>query len=147
MGNWEVAGQLLERIDTPVNIVMREAEHEQIKALLDKVMVNRDIRVIPQKEDYSHLFLIDEALKKNEFVVLHGDRYTEGANTVSLSFMGKQPDFLQDHFTWPAKGECPSLLYIHSRKGKSIITFTPLPPRYIPILPRSKHERMRFSRW
>jgi predicted LPLAT superfamily acyltransferase len=105
MGNWEVAGQLLERIDTPVNIVMREAEHEQIKELLEKVMVNKSIRVIPQKEDYSHLFAIEKALENNEFVVIHGDRYTPGANTVSVSFMGKQARF-------------PSgPLYLASKKG------------------------------
>ncbi len=93
MGNWEVAGQLLERIDTPVNIVMLEAEHEKIRKLLDQVLVNKSIRVIPQKEDYSHLFLIDEAFKRNEFVVIHGDRYLPGNNTVSLSFLGKEAMF------------------------------------------------------
>ena len=49
MGNWEIAGQLLERIKTPVNIVMLEAEHERIKRILDEVMVNKCIRVILQK--------------------------------------------------------------------------------------------------
>ncbi|MCK4749189.1 MAG: hypothetical protein KAT15_19185 [Bacteroidales bacterium] len=93
MGNWEVAGQLLERINTPVNIVMLEAEHEKIRAVLDKVMVHKSIRVIPQKDDYSHLFLIDEAFRKNEFVVIHGDRYLPGTNTVSIPFMGKPAQF------------------------------------------------------
>ncbi|MFH0756122.1 MAG: lysophospholipid acyltransferase family protein [Bacteroidota bacterium] len=93
MGNWEVAGQLLERIETPVNIVMLEAEHEKIRRLLDRVMEKKSIRVIPRKEDFSHLFLIDEAFKRNEFVVIHGDRYLPGTNTVSVPFLGKEALF------------------------------------------------------
>jgi predicted LPLAT superfamily acyltransferase len=93
MGNWEVAGQLLDRINTRVNIVMLDAEHENIKKILDEVLVNRNICVIPQKEDYSHLFLINKALENNEFVVIHGDRYLPGTNTVTVSFLGKTARF------------------------------------------------------
>lgn len=88
MGNWEVAGQLLERINTRVNIVMLEAEREKIRETLDRVMVNKRLNVISHREDYSHLFAIDEAFRKNEFVVIHGDRYLPGSNTVTVPFMG-----------------------------------------------------------
>jgi predicted LPLAT superfamily acyltransferase len=93
MGNWEIAGQLLERIDTTVNIVMLEAEHERIRKILDEVLINRRFQVIPQKEDFSHLFMIDRAFRNNEFVVIHGDRFLEGANTVTVSFMGRSARF------------------------------------------------------
>jgi predicted LPLAT superfamily acyltransferase len=93
MGNWEMAGQLLDRIPTPVHILMLEAEHDKIRKVLDKAMVKRKLQVIPQKEDFSHLFLIREALERGEFVVIHGDRFLEGSNTLSLPFMGRQAAF------------------------------------------------------
>ena len=34
LGNWDIAGFLLKRIDVKINIVMFEAEHEQIKNYL-----------------------------------------------------------------------------------------------------------------
>jgi predicted LPLAT superfamily acyltransferase len=93
MGNWEVAGQLLERISTRVNIVMIEAEHERIRRILDEVILQKSFRVIAQKDDYSHLFMIDQAFRNNEFVVVHGDRYTPGASTLVIPFMGRLARF------------------------------------------------------
>lgn len=107
MGNWEIAGQLLERIDTPVNILMLEAEREQIQGILDRVMVNKRIRVIPQKEDYSHLYKIDEALKRNEFVVIHGDRYLPGTNTVTVEFLGRKARFPSGPLYLASKHQVP----------------------------------------
>ncbi len=116
MGNWEVAGQLLERIEVAVNILMRETEHEQIAALLGKVMVKKNIRVIPQKEDYSHLFLIDEALRRNEFVVIHGDRYSEGANSLSMPFLGKPALFPSGPLYLASKRGAP-VSFVYTLKG------------------------------
>jgi len=141
MGNWEVAGQLLERIDTPVNIVMREAEHEQIRTLLDRVMVNRDLCVIPQMDDYSHLFLIDEALKKNEFVVLHGDRYTEGANTLPISFMGKSARFPSGPLYLASKRGVPVSFVYTLKEGKKHYHFFASPPKVYPYPARIKTRK------
>jgi predicted LPLAT superfamily acyltransferase len=118
MGNWEVAGQLLDRIDTPVNIVMVEAEHESIRKTLDKVMVNKKIRIIPQKEDYSHLFLINDAFKRNEFVVIHGDRYLPGTNTVTMPFMGKPAQFPSGPLYLASKHKVP-VSFVYTLKESS----------------------------
>lgn len=118
MGNWEVAGQLLERIPTPVNIVMLEAEREAIRDLLDKVMVYRNIRVISHGGDYDHLFRIDEALKRKEFVVLHGDRYLPGANTVTLPFMGRDARFPAGPLYLASKRGVPVSFVFTMKEGK-----------------------------
>ena len=34
-----------------------------------------------------------DAFKNNEFVVIHGDRYMPGTNTISISFLGKPAKF------------------------------------------------------
>jgi len=118
MGNWEVAGQLLERIKTPVNIVMLEAEREAIRDILEKVMVNRDVRIIAHSGDYNHLFRIDEALGRNELVVLHGDRYLPGANTVTLPFMGRNAAFPAGPLYLASKRGVPVSFVFTMKEGK-----------------------------
>lgn len=93
MGNWEIAGQLLERIDTKVHIVMVEAEHKKIKDLLASVMVKKKMDIIVIKDDFSHLFEIKEALQNNELVAIHGDRFLPGSKTMRFRFLGKDADF------------------------------------------------------
>lgn len=142
MGNWEVAGQLLERIDTPVNIVMREAEHEQIRELLEKVMVKKNLRVIPRKEDYSHLFLIEQALDRNEFVVMHGDRFAgEAASTVRLNFMGKQAQFPSGPIYLASKKGVPVSFVYTLKEGKTHYHFYATPGKIYPYPARIKSRK------
>jgi len=93
IGNWEIAGQLLERIDTKVHIVMLEAEHENIKALLDEVMTKKSMNIIPMKEDLSHLIEINKALNNKELIAIHGDRFMEGSKTITGTLLGRQAEF------------------------------------------------------
>lgn len=107
IGNWEIAGQLLERIDTRVHIVMVEAEHQRIKALLDDVMTKKSMHIISIKDDYSHLFEIKDALDKNELVAIHGDRFVEGSKTVRGELLGKEALFPYGPFFIPMKYNKP----------------------------------------
>ncbi len=93
VGNWEIAGQLLDRIDSPIHIVMLDAEHEKIKTLLDGVMSEKTMKIIPIKNDFSHLKAIGEALSNKEIVAIHGDRYLPGTNAVSSEFLGEEALF------------------------------------------------------
>ena len=52
IGNFEIAGQLLERLNTKINVLVLDAEHQQIKKYLSDVMVNKDVNMIPIQADY-----------------------------------------------------------------------------------------------
>ncbi|HJN06193.1 MAG TPA: hypothetical protein QF480_06220 [Bacteroidales bacterium] len=93
VGNWEIAGHLLDRIKTPVHIVMLDAEHRRIKALLDNFMTDKSMNIITIKDDMSHLFKIKEVLQNNELVAIHGDRFLPGSKTLSCNFMGQNAEF------------------------------------------------------
>ena len=93
VGNWEIAGQLLERLDVKINIVMLDAEHKRIKNMLDSVLVKKNMNIIAIKEDFSHLFKIKEALQNSEFIAIHGDRFIPGTKTISCKFLGKEAMF------------------------------------------------------
>lgn len=107
VGNWEIAGQLLSRINTKVHIVMVEAEHERIRALLDDVLIEKSMNIISIKDDFSHLFEIKNALEKNELVAIHGDRFIEGAKTMKGTLLGKEALFPYGPFFLPIKYNKP----------------------------------------
>lgn len=115
MGNWEVAGELLERIEATINIVMYEGEIKQIKDLLDAELKNKKTNIIAIKDDYSHLFAISEAFKRGELVVMHGDRFLAGTNTVSVKFMGKMAQFPTGPLYLASKNGVP-VSYVYTLK-------------------------------
>lgn len=107
IGNWEIAGQLLERINTRVHIVMLEAEHEKIKVLLDDVMTKKSMNIIPVRDDFSHLIQINDALNKNELIAIHGDRFLEGSKTITGELLGFEAEFPYGPFFMAIKYQRP----------------------------------------
>ncbi len=93
IGNWEIAGHMLQRIDKTVHIVMIDAEYQKIKKLLDNVMTEKKMNIIHISDDMSHLYKIKEALQANEIVAIHGDRFLPGSKVMRCNFMGKMADF------------------------------------------------------
>jgi predicted LPLAT superfamily acyltransferase len=93
IGNWEIAGQLLKRIDAKINIVMYEKEFEGIKKVLERNKVVREANIIVIKDGFSHLYEIKNAFANNEIVVMHGDRFLPGANSTEVEFMGEKAKF------------------------------------------------------
>jgi predicted LPLAT superfamily acyltransferase len=93
IGNWEIAGHLLKRLNTPIHIVMYDAEHQQIKEYLSRVTGERTASIIVIKDDLSHIYAISEALKNKELVCIHADRFVEGARTLSADFLGAPARF------------------------------------------------------
>ena len=89
LGNWEAAGHLLKRVKTKINIVMFDGEHEKIKSYLDRVR-ERSFNVIVIKEDISHIYEINAAFQRNEFVCIHADRYIEGNKTIEVELLGEK---------------------------------------------------------
>jgi predicted LPLAT superfamily acyltransferase len=93
IGNWEIAGQLLNRLEKTINILLLDAEHQQIKKYLSGVLTNRNVNFIVIKEDYSHLAQIKTAFERGEIVAMHGDRFIEGNKIMILNFLDKPAAF------------------------------------------------------
>ncbi len=129
MGNWEIAGQLLERINTPVHIVMVEAEHEKIKALMDSVLVKKKMDIIVIREDFSHLFSIKEALQRNELVAIHGDRFLPGSKTMQCDFLGRKAEFPTGPFYLAVKYNKPVIFVSAVKETKKHYHFFATPPK------------------
>ena len=107
VGNWEAAGHLLRRLDTRVNVVMYDAEHQQIKEYLQQVTGGRNLNVILIRPDMSHVYAMGEALQKNELICLHADRFLEGNKTILRTFLGEEAHFPQGPFLLSSSFKVP----------------------------------------
>lgn len=93
IGNWEIAGFLLKRLNTKINIVIFDGEHERIKQYLESVTQKSTAKFIIIRNDLSHIYEIAAALKNNELVCMHADRFVEGNKTLSTNFLGQPAKF------------------------------------------------------
>ena len=107
LGNWEIAGHLLKRLETKINVVMYDGEHQQIKQYMEGVTGKRNMQVIVIKEDLSHIYAISEALKNNELVCIHADRFVEGNKTMTVDFLGAPARFPAGPFVLAATFKVP----------------------------------------
>jgi predicted LPLAT superfamily acyltransferase len=107
IGNWEVAGHFLQRLNTSIHVVMFDGEHGQIKDYLSQVTGKRKFNVIVVRNDLSHVYAIGEALQKNELVCMHADRFVDGNKTRSCNFLGKEALFPVGPFVLAASFDVP----------------------------------------
>ncbi|MBK7432925.1 MAG: lipid A biosynthesis acyltransferase [Chitinophagaceae bacterium] len=107
IGNWDIAGHLFKRLETPINIVLFDGEHEQIKQYLDGVTGGRIMNIIVIRNDLSHIYAISNALQRNELVCLHADRFIEGNKTIRADFLGSPARFPQGPFILAATFKVP----------------------------------------
>ncbi len=107
IGNWDIAGHLFTRLETPINIVLYDGEHEKIKQYLESVTGKRKVNIIVIKEDLSHIYAISDAFVKNELVCMHADRFIEGNKTMRGNFLGEPAKFPLGPFLLAAKFKVP----------------------------------------
>lgn len=107
LGNWEVAGHLLKRVNTVINIVMYDGEAEQMKQYMNQFETNRSYNVILIKDDLSHIYEMSAALARNELICLHGDRFRPGNRTMQHDFLGKEASFPAGPFILASKLKAP----------------------------------------
>ena len=131
IGNWEIAGHLLKRINTKINVVMYDGEHEKIKNYLATITGKRQLNVIVIKNDLSHIFAIDQALKNNELVCMHADRFLPGNKTISPLFLGEEAQFPCGPFILAAKFKVPvSFVFAFKETSKHYHLYASQPKDY-----------------
>lgn len=118
-GNWEVAGQLLKRLDKRINLLMFDAEEQRIKQYLNTVHVFKNINIIVIRDDLSHIYEIKNALDRNELIAMHGDRFVEKSKTITCNFIGKDAPFPYGPFFLASKFNVPvSFTYAMKESGR-----------------------------
>jgi len=133
VGNWEIAGHLLKRINTKVHIVMLDAEHQKIKELLHDTLKEKKMSIIPIKNSYDHLFAIERALEKGEFIAMHGDRFLPGTKTINCSFLNEEAQFPTGPFYMASKFKAPVCYVSAIKTSRSHYKFRATKPQVLPF--------------
>jgi len=107
IGNWEIAGNLLKRLEKKIHILIYDAEHKRIKGYMSEILIKRSVNFIVIRDDFSHLLEIKQALTNGEIIAMHGDRFIEGNKTVQIDFMGKSASFPTGLVNMAAKFKVP----------------------------------------
>lgn len=128
VGNWDIAGQLLERIDANIHVLMYDAEHRQISRFLEGVMTEKRISAIIIREDMSHLKAIQEALSARGIIAMNGDRYMEGNKCYTVDFMGQSARFPAGPFSIAAKFGIPVTFAFAMKENRTHYHFFATPP-------------------
>lgn len=132
-GNWEIAGQLLERLEARISILMYDDEHQRIKEYLSDVMTGKDFEVIPVREDGSHLLEIRKALSEGRLIAMHGDRFVEGNDVISMPFLGETARFPTGPYHLAARFKVPLLFVYAVKESKFHYHFFSEPPLNVPL--------------
>lgn len=121
IGNWEVGAPFFDDYGKKMNIVMYDAEYRKIKAILERNMQERNYKVIPVNEDnLTHVFNINDALHRNEYVCFQGDRFVKGAPCLRISFLGREAAFPAGPFVLASRLDVPVVFYFAMReKGRT----------------------------
>lgn len=120
IGNWEIAGQMLDSLNTTFNILMYDNEAAQMKEYMNKIMGKKSFNIIPIRDgEMGHLVELHKAFSNNELVVMHGDRFLPGAPTIEKEFMGKKALFPIGPFMMAAKFGVPVTLVFAVKESRS----------------------------
>lgn len=117
VGNWEIGAPFFDEYGKKMNIVMFDAEYQKIKELLEKNTKGKNYKVIPVNEDnLTHIFRIRDVLSKGEYVCFQGDRYVEGSQVFTETFLGKEASFPAGPFLLASRLGVPVVFYFAVRE-------------------------------
>ena len=132
IGNWEIAGNLLKKLNAKVNVVMFDGESEKIKSMIQDEVGDVLFNIIPIKpNDMSHIYAINEAVKKGEMICIHGDRFIEGAKTIETELFGQAVELPYGSFQIASRLKAHHCFIFAVKNGKYNYHFTSTKPELI----------------
>lgn len=93
IGNYEIAGYTLRAIHKRFNALVFGSEKESVMLERNKMLERDNIRLIPIRNDMSHLFQINESLSQNECISMPADRLFGSPRYIELMFLGSKAKF------------------------------------------------------
>jgi predicted LPLAT superfamily acyltransferase len=114
LGNWEAAGQLLTRLDVPINVTGFDNESAEIRALLTKSSKAK-FRLLPLTGEPTDAIPLVAALRRGEIVAMLGDR-PYGSPAASISFLGGTARFPIGAYVLAAMADSPLIMVFNLRE-------------------------------
>lgn len=118
VGNFEIAHYFLQdRYSiSKIFMVTTHAEHANIKAYMDGIVMESTMKFIVVHKDMSHIFEIHNALDQGGLVVFTGDRYLPETKILSQEFLGKEANFPLGPYLLASRLKVP-VLFVYVMKG------------------------------
>ncbi len=142
VGNWEVAGQLLTRIDVPINVTGFDNEDPAVRELLNKVSKQK-FKLIPLSGAATDVIELVAALRRGEIVCMMGDR-AYGGPTARIPFLGDLASFPVGPYVLAAIAGAPLVQVFSLREPGGhyhFFGFPPIAPHHPPRQERDAHLR------
>jgi predicted LPLAT superfamily acyltransferase len=145
LGNWEVMGHLLERLATPVTLVMYDGVSPAMRRTLDRLSEGRSFRVLYTDGTPASAAAILEALRRGEIVGMMGDRLLSGRGA-RVEFLGAAATLPVAPYVLAMTAGAPLLHVIALRTGSR--RYALRAERRAPIKPGPRREREAdLARW
>jgi predicted LPLAT superfamily acyltransferase len=127
VGNWEAAGQLLSRIEVPINVTGFDRETPEIRSLLDQAS-RATFRLIPLTGSPTDAIPLVAALRRGEVVAMLGDR-AYGSPSTRLSFLGGMAAFPIGAYVMASIAGAPLVHVFNLRETGGRYRFFGFPPQ------------------
>lgn len=114
LGNWEAAGQLLSRIEVPINVTGFDRETPEIRALLNQASKAK-FKLIPLTGSPTDAIPLVAALRRGEVVAMLGDR-AYGSSAARIPFLGGAASFPVGPYVMAASAGAP-LVHVFNLRG------------------------------
>ncbi len=127
IGNWEAAGQLLSRLDVPINVTGFDNEAPEVRALLNRSGPQK-FKLLPLTGSPTDVIPLLAALRRGEIVAMLGDR-AYGSPSVRIPFLGGMASFPVGGYVMAALANAPLMHVFNLREAGGHYRFFRFPPQ------------------
>jgi predicted LPLAT superfamily acyltransferase len=138
LGNWEAAGQLLSRLDVPVNVTGFDKESPLIRSLLNQSSKAR-FRLLPLTGSPTDAIPLVAAMRRGEVVAMLGDR-AYGSTAARVPFLGGSAPIPIGAYVLAAIAGAPLVHVFNLREPGGHYRFFGFPPQRPELPPHDERD-------
>lgn len=117
VGNYEMVGYTFASSEKPINVLVYGKEAETVMRNRASLFAKTNIRMMAVKEDMSHLFMINNALRDGEIVSMPADRLFGSPRGLRCSFFGSEATFPKGPFATATQRAVPAISIFAMKSG------------------------------
>ena len=117
VGNYEMAGYSLRPKEKIYNALVFGGETETVMENRQRILSQNNVRMVPVKNDLSHLFLLNTALDEGEIVSMPADRIFGSQKSVECQFFGQTARFPLGAFAMTVQKEVDVIAVFVMKEG------------------------------
>ena len=109
VGNYEMAGYTFTADKKRYNALVYSGEAETVMENRNRILSKHNIRIVPVKEDMSHIFVMNEALANGEIVSIPSDRIFGSSRYVECELLGGKVKLPLGPFAMAMQRQVPTI--------------------------------------